>query len=51
VLFAHVCALLVAISAGALSHFSESRLRSAETKAAEAAAGLAVAVGAAGRHA
>ncbi len=34
VLFAHVCALLAAISAGALSHFSESRMRSAETTAA-----------------
>jgi hypothetical protein len=34
VLFAHVCALLAAISAGVLSHFSESRLRSAETTAA-----------------
>ena len=34
VLFAHVCALLAAISAGALSHLSEERMRSAETTAA-----------------
>jgi hypothetical protein len=31
VLFMHVCALLAAISAGALSHFLEFRMRSAET--------------------
>ena len=34
VLFAHVCALLAAISAGALSHLSEARMRSAESTAA-----------------
>jgi hypothetical protein len=34
VLFAHVCALLAAISAGALSHLSEARMRSAATTAA-----------------
>src|SRR5690242_2156677 len=34
VLFLHVCALLAAISAGALSHLSEVRMRSAETTAA-----------------
>ena len=34
VLFAHVCALLAAMSAGAVSHLSEARMRSAETTAA-----------------
>ena len=34
VLFAHVCALLAAISAGALSHLSEAGMRSAESTAA-----------------
>jgi hypothetical protein len=31
VLFAHICALLAAISAGALSHLSEARLQQAES--------------------
>lgn len=34
VLFVHLCALLAAISAGALSHMSEARMRAADTTAA-----------------